>query len=297
MIIGFVFLGFTACEDEDLSPILTFDNAGKGAYIRLITETPRFIDLFNVAGSDYTYSVEFVDINMGADVASYDLQVTYDPESGNSIGPVTLRSFSSSEFQDLSSGFKGIENITITANDLFSAVGISEADIDVFDDFDIVGTLTDNAGNVWGASNSAPPVRGAAFRGHFDFTRSVGCASDIGGSYTSVSTMISTDGCCPDEITVNSSVTLSDNGGGVYTISDFTAGTYLENYDVYGVTAGTNTARNLTDICNEISGSFADVFSGSTINVTGSRDDATGVITYDWDNSFGDTGTVILTPQ
>jgi len=127
----------------------------------------------------------------------------------------------------------------------------------------------------------------------FSFT--VVCPSDLAGTYTSTTTGQSTDGCCPNETTLTNTVTVT-GADGAYTVSDFSAGLYLEWYSVYGVTPDTNVSGSISDVCGEVSGSFGEPF-GSTINLTGSVDSGTGVITYTWMNGFGDTGTVILTPM
>lgn len=122
------------------------------------------------------------------------------------------------------------------------------------------------------------------------------CNSDIGGTYTSTTTGTSTDTCCPTETTVTGTVTLTDNGDGFYTISDWSAGLYLEWYDVYGITSSTDMTAEIRDICDAISADFTEPFNTAT-ELRGTRDAATGVITYTWVNGYGDQATVVLTPQ
>lgn len=127
-------------------------------------------------------------------------------------------------------------------------------------------------------------------------TIQITCNSDIGGTYTSTTTGTSTDPCCPTETTVTGTVTLTDEGDGFYTISDWSAGLYLEWYDVYGITATTDLTAEIRDICDGISADFTEPFNTAT-ELRGSRDAATGVITYTWVNGYGDQATVVLTPQ
>ena len=43
-----------SCKDDELKPILTFEDAGKGAYPRLVEESgEKFLNLFDIAGSAY----------------------------------------------------------------------------------------------------------------------------------------------------------------------------------------------------------------------------------------------------
>lgn len=128
-------------------------------------------------------------------------------------------------------------------------------------------------------------------------TIQITCNSDIGGTYTSTTTGTSTDSCCPNETTVTGTVTLTDNGNGFYTISDWSAGMYLEWFDVYGITATTDLTTEIRDICDAIgAGDFNEPF-GQAVQLSGSRDAATGVITYTWTSGWGDQATVTLTPQ
>ena len=67
-----------SCADENLKPIVTFDDAGHGAYPKLVTEQgERSVDFFDLANSQYTYSVEFIDDNKGQGVATYIIDLTY----------------------------------------------------------------------------------------------------------------------------------------------------------------------------------------------------------------------------
>ncbi|GLR19225.1 hypothetical protein [Portibacter lacus] len=133
------------------------------------------------------------------------------------------------------------------------------------------------------------------------YTLTVICPSNIAtGTYTSTATGTSTDGCCPDVTTVESTVTITAVSEGNYSISDFSAGIYLEWYDVYGITPDFQTDGRLSadfgDICNNLSGTFTEPF-GTASSLTGSYDPATGVITYSWITGYDDKATVVLTPQ
>lgn len=128
----------------------------------------------------------------------------------------------------------------------------------------------------------------------------VTCPSDLAGTYSAATTGTSTDGCCPGEVTTTSTVTLTDLGGGSYLISDWSGGIYFAWYEIYGITAafvnGGGLNGNITDVCGTISGSFGEPF-GTGITLTGSVNEASGVITYSWVNGYDDQATVVLTPQ
>jgi hypothetical protein len=115
--------------------------------------------------------------------------------------------------------------------------------------------------------------------------------------YDAVSGGTSTDGCPPTNpiVGLNYVVTLTDLGGGSYSISDYSAGVYQDWYGAcFGYTF--ETSATLVDICNSISFTVNDAF-GCPNTGTGTYDPGTGVITYTWSNCFGDIGDVVLTPQ
>lgn len=116
----------------------------------------------------------------------------------------------------------------------------------------------------------------------------------VGGTYLSVTTGQSTDGCCPDQVTdLASIVTIEENGDGGYTVSDFSAGMYLEWYDVYGITADFALPATLSINGSDVIVDGSEPF-GTAITGTGTYDKCTGDITYTWKNGYDDTATVNL---
>ena len=287
-IFGGLILFFASCADEDLAPIITFDAAGKGAYPRLISEGVRDINLFDIGNSAYVYTVEFVDVEQGSLVSTYDLQFTFEdnnPDIGGdtSQGPNPFRSFSSSEFTTNSGGFQGIENITITTAELLAAAGMTEADLGPGDIFRIAGTVTTTDGQTFAADNSSASVRGAAFRGHFDFNLAAACPSELAGTYESITV---DTWCGSDQVPTTSSVTFTATATG-FDVDDFSFGAYDLCY-------GPDSARPLgnlrvLEICNvvEITGAsqWGEVYTWSDLTIDGE------VLQFTWINDFGEGGT------
>lgn len=117
----------------------------------------------------------------------------------------------------------------------------------------------------------------------------------VGGTYASLTTGLSTDGCCPDEVSnLASEITITDNGDGTYEVSDFSAGLYLEWYDVYGITPDLALPVTLTVDGSVVTVSGSEPF-GTSISGTGTYEKCSGDITYTWVNGYADTGTVTLT--
>ena len=284
-----IVLFFISCADENKKPIATFDDSGKGAYVKLITENERFVNLFDVPGANYIYSVELVDLENGALISSYDIDLTFvdnDPSNGNKgQGPLRFRSFGASDFEDLPSGFKGLSDISIKATEMLSALGLVEADISAGDYFAVDGFLTLEDGRVFGAANSSAAVNGSAFQGHFSFRLTAGCPSSLDGSYA----YESTDVWC--------------NGGtasGTVDIVQVSAGTYVFNdwsFGGYGVCYGTGSvadSQTLTfaDVCAVVSFTgFVDSF-GDTWEYTSSIDG--NAWTIGWTNTYGESGSTTV---
>lgn len=126
---------------------------------------------------------------------------------------------------------------------------------------------------------------------------SVSCPSDIGGIYDVVSSGFSTDGAPINNPMVNFpyTVTVTDNGGGSYTVSDGVAGVYQEWYCApYGYCF--ETEGSFLDVCGTLSGSWTEAF-GCPIELTGLVN-GNGTLTISWSNCFGDTiEEAIYTPQ
>ena len=187
IIFGAVLLLVSSCAEESLSPVLTFDKAGKGAYVRLIEETERGINLFDIPGSEYKYSVEFVDVDQGKQVSEYRLDLIYtdaDKSDGdNSTGPVNFRTYTASDFETLQSGFIGMTDITVPATELISAAGLTPDQVNPGDRFRIESYVTLEDGSVFGYDNSTAAVNGSAFQGHFRYDLDAACQSSLEGSY------------------------------------------------------------------------------------------------------------------
>jgi len=127
-------------------------------------------------------------------------------------------------------------------------------------------------------------------------TANVSCSSNLAGEYTSTTTGMSTDGCCPGSVTVEKDITLTDLGGGKYTINDWSGGLYLEWYAVYGITADTDMTATLEDVCDVVSGSLTEPF-GTAASLSGAVDLTTGIITFSFLTGYDDVGTIVMTPK
>lgn len=272
------------CADPDLAPIVTFDSAGKGAYPRLLSQTDKLINLFDVSGSQYSYGVEFVDPERGGLVSEYALEMTYEGADGTVVGPVAFRSWSSSEFTTSANGYQAVDGITITANEAFTAAGVKEEDVQAGSEFIFEGKVITTEGQVFTASNSSATVRGSAFQGHFNFTLPAACPSSLAGTYTVEG---SNFWCGAADAT--GTVTIQAEGGGVYTFDDWSLGAYPA---CYGGLAASWGSLTFTDVCNEVSFTgFTDAY-GDTWEFTSTVNG--GDWTIDWVNTYGEAGSAVI---
>lgn len=299
VILGIVVL---SCADPDLKPIVTFDDAGHGAYPRLLEETgEQNVNFFDMASSQYSYSVEFVDENKGNNVATYVLELEYSDVNGvDDVAAFDWKSFESSSFTTSADGYKAVENVVISASEMISAVGLTEADISQADIFRVNGKLVMGNGNIHTGDNSSATVQGAAFRGHFDMTLPVVCPSELAGTHTIVSTV----GWCGTTISGGETTWVSVSNG-VYSVDasyltgDYSFGAYDACYGdgaTFG-SAGFGPQGNLriNDLCNSLywtgASQWGELYWFNSVSVSGPT------LILDWENDYGEAGVTTLTRE
>ncbi|MDX1477972.1 MAG: hypothetical protein R3301_09730 [Saprospiraceae bacterium] len=168
----------TACKDDALSPIITFDKAGKGAYVRLLTLISGEYDLSNFSASAFEYEVEFVDEQQGSLVSSYDIYVSFDDNSpgngDNSKAETLFASFGQGDFGSSSRGYKSM-SVSLPLSEAASKLGLAQADLTAGDFFRYRTELVLNDGRVFTRANSTAAVNGSAFQGFFNFNAKCTC--------------------------------------------------------------------------------------------------------------------------
>lgn len=180
----------TSCKDDEKQPIITFDQAGKGAYPKLIELKQGEYDLKDIPGSKFAYEIEFVDLEQGDLVSSYNVLVTYidnNPGNGDATTSQQLyNSFDASEFFENDRGFKGLDvELPLTA--VASSIGVNTADLIAGDVFAFSTEVILADGSKFTGANSSAAVRGSAFAGFFDFNANATCPmpdSQFSGNYT-----------------------------------------------------------------------------------------------------------------
>lgn len=269
-----------SCEDPDAAPVVTFDSATKGAYPRLLEEGDKLMNLFDLPGSEYIYSVEFVDQEKGGLVSEYILYLEYD--GVKAYGPEVFRTYTSADFATNENGYVGIVDIGIGSAELLSAAGISEADLLPGDNFTITSKLVLGDGSEYSGDNSASTISSSAFRGHFDFILPASCPSDLEATLEYTATT-----WCGN--TVTGTVTVSALGGGAYEFDDWSFGGYKDCY-----ACCVATGPEFTETCAEVEFTgFVDSY-GDTWEFVSSIDGEEWTIFYN-NAAWGETGTAVIT--
>lgn len=232
-----------------------------------------FIDLFKIQDGDPISLVFNVDIGEGvANIVSTDIIGSY----ASAAGPV----YNSTLFSDVTLP----QDFTLTGDDIIASFSELNSNDDILlgDILTISTRFTLDDGTILNIINEDGTINhgtNLATRSAFTTVVSypVTCPSDLGGTYLVFSTAV---GCCGvSPITdYQYTVTVTDNGGGSYALSDFSGGMYDGLFcGPFGI-CGDASGGNITDICNDISGSAPDCC-GSTIEFKGTVDPDTG----NWD--------------
>lgn len=278
--------GLFSCADESKKPILTYEQTTKGGYAKLIEQSDKLINVLNettINSSKYTYSVEFVDLQNGALLTEYKLDLTYENAAGDIKEAKSFMSWGQGDLTDGPNGLRALLSIEITAPQMLQALSLTPADLGPGDKFIFEGYVTLDDGNTYGFANSSAAVNGTAFGGHFNFTLPAACPSDLTGSYAYESSDYHCSG------TTSGTVEIVGQGGGVYNFSDWSFGSYPV---CYGFIAN-NVPLTFTDVCTDVAFTgFVDIY-GDTWDFTGSSI-VGNEWTIKWVNTYGEFGTGVV---
>jgi len=162
----------SSCKTKD--PILTFDDADKGAYVKLIANSEsgsKSIDILDQTTYDqakYGYSVEFIDGAAGSRILRYILEVTFTDSTGTiTTGPIFFRTFETTDFTLSVNNNLGVKDIEIKASQVAGLFGLTFDELKEGAKFEFSGSLVTFDNKSFGTINSSPTIRGDAY---FDFT-------------------------------------------------------------------------------------------------------------------------------
>jgi hypothetical protein len=188
---------------------------------------------------------------------------------------------------------------TVTASDLvalFPSIG-DLTDIEIGDIFTFYVDVTLPDGTVLPGRDSDGPnysddvITNPLY--DIDIAFGVGCPSSLEGTYDFVASGEGGGGlgALSSWTSTVTSVTLTKTGDTSYEVSNALGGIMVDYYAAYGATPVT---AEITDICDDLTGTVNDGWNVSDYN--GSVDGA-GVITISWTNPWGDNMTITMTPN
>lgn len=269
LLLGFV-LAFSAC-DEPGSEILW---------------NLSFLELDAATTTNQTQTFTYLRVNDGVNVPS-GFQVN--------LASAPLDQATNITFEIVAATTTAIENVHYVVNSTSLTIpageNIATLPIDIIDD----GINAGEQLNLDIRLVSADVEIGNGF-GQAIHTIQITCISDIAGTFSTSATGDVGDGSGGSAGTygpITSSVTFAATStDGVYDVSDLSFGMYAQ---IYG--DNTPVTGRLQDVCDALSDLGDTDRFGDPFTVTGTRVAASGVITLTWSNTWGDTGTVTLTPQ
>ena len=242
-----------SCQDDGGDSVIDFGNGGVPDMAKL-SSLDGFINLNElIAGNDVQVGYS-IDIARG-DVSSADVIAFYRKSDGSVYGPITLNSGINSfptEFFILSQ-----DDIIVAFSEITSTDDIELADaLVVTAKLYLTNGTEVNMFNDDGTRNYGSDIHTSTeFSAQIVFP--VSCPSDLAGTYLVSSTGI---GCCGVNPITDYlyTVTVTDAGGGSYSLSDFSGGVYDGLFcGPFGI-CGDASGGNITDVCGTLSGSAAD---------------------------------------
>ena len=180
LILGLLVMFSYSCEDPDEKPILTFDDALKGSYPRVIPDSETGAALVNpndLSASSYGYTIEFVDETNGTAVEEYKFTVAY---NGGAEQDMVGRTYTQTDFTKNANGNMGMTIPDFDAAELAGAFAltITETNADNGDYFTVRSYLS-KGGFIFSNKNKSSTITGPAFAGKFDTTFPVACPSEM----------------------------------------------------------------------------------------------------------------------
>ncbi len=274
-------IALASCENDGGDSVITLDEGGVPNILK-VAGSNSFIDLIALENGEET-SINFtVDKGQG-NIVSMDVVLFY--KSGDNVYRTVLesnvttfpKSYTLTQF-DIIEAFPELNAATdFLVGDVLSV----SADLTLANGRKL-NILNDDA-----SPNFGQDIANSAVYKVFQ-AYNVSCPSDLGGTYSYVSTNIGEPGGGTVAGPVTGSVTFTDNGGGVYAISDGSFGGWEALYGPPGASGVT-----LTDICNTLSfgGSddYGDTYTISNVTVSGSN------LSFNWTNTYGEYGSTTLT--
>lgn len=292
----------TSCTDfvDPRIPYSTFDT---GAYLRTTARTSTTFNFFDLANSRFDITVEAVDAENGATVDNVEVRVRrrrlipgvglqFVPAAGpgGSVNDVLLKTIPGSAFTQTADSKFLRTQITATAPEMFTALGITPAQVNGGDVFEVRLKLTDKKGRVFNDVNASADIKGGLFYvSPFLYNVAVICPSDLGGTYDFVQVNQSSRfGTCPGGTSTGKITWTPVTGTTSYAVSEISYGLLV----CQGESATSGAGVRLNDACGTLSYSGTDGF-GASYTFTFVSNNGIDLV-FNWSNTFNESGTVTV---
>jgi len=180
---GFIYIVavvlLAACSaDPSVAPIITIDTAQVGAFPRTVNLIAAEYDLNDLTGSSYLHEIDFRSEDGGANVANYNIFVTFDdndPSNGdNTSSEVLLREFGQGDFTDNAEGNRSVM-LDFPFTEVAAATGVPLDVVSPGDRFQFRAELVLDDGRTFTSGNTESTIFGPAFRAFFDWNVNATC--------------------------------------------------------------------------------------------------------------------------
>ncbi|PSL01685.1 hypothetical protein [Cecembia rubra] len=166
---------FTSCTDF-VDPVLPYKDFNLAVYLRTISRTSTSFNSSNLADSKFNITVEAVDPEGGRTVESVEVRVRhrrsvvgggfiFTPAAGanNLVNDVLIKTLTLADFQPNNESRFLRAGIQFTALEALSALGLSENQINVGDNFEVRLKLRDKFGRVFNDINAGASIKNEVF--------------------------------------------------------------------------------------------------------------------------------------
>jgi hypothetical protein len=271
-----------------VEPNVPYKDFDTGAYLRTITRTSTSFNFFDMASSKFALTIEAVDKEDGKTVQTVEVRVRHRrliPGVGLKYTPandVLVKTLQASDFKTNTASRFLRADISITAAEAITAVGLTAAGISGGDVFEFRLVLNDKFGRSFSSNNVTTNVSGAPFYDSpFQYPTSVICPTDLAGTYDFTATEQKSDyGTCPGATYTGKTTWTKVGTSTRYLISDGTFGLYGCQNDTYKGDVG------ISDACGVLSMSGVDQYSSPYTMKFISR--TAEILTFSVENGYGD---------
>lgn len=174
LILAFLITSVIGCEQEE-KIALQVENLETGAFLRTVELISGGFDFLNLDTAAFSVIVEESDSSEGEELESMDVYVSYRDGNGDEdLAEVFVKSISASEFTTGESGLPRY-NLSVTAQEALSALGLSEDQLLPGDQFRFRLAVNLTNGATYSSGNSGANLTGLFFSSPFRYNVTVGC--------------------------------------------------------------------------------------------------------------------------